>query len=332
MFLILFGRQLAKSEVFLLWTFLYFFGITHLSHLVLSLLMAALLPFVFLLGGVRGRPVRSVRFGLVGFFLAPLLGLAFLVGYNARHGHGSVISPTSSLFLSGKLIESGAMRIYLDRTCAERPVFLCEHKDELDRTGMHYVWDDDAPTRAGLGMVEASKRLDPIVHDLLTSPDMWPVLVWAGTLATIQQLLQVDMGSGLCAYGKDTPPWWPISRFWPHELPGYMMSAQQRGALSFTLLNPLNAYVMILSGCVIMVCWPKKQRLRLWAFVFLAVAGAIANAAATGGLANIYDRLQGRVTWLLLFAAILQLLSRSLRLRRIFQFPIASPRTTFKPF
>jgi hypothetical protein len=40
---------------------------------------------------------------------APVLGTLFRMGYNARHGHGLVLSPSSSLSLAGKLVEAGVL-------------------------------------------------------------------------------------------------------------------------------------------------------------------------------------------------------------------------------
>ena len=319
-FLLLFGRGLSTTEVVLLWAFLFFFTIAHLSHLVITLILAATIWLFKLIGS--GRPWRPTWWTVAGVAVTPLLGILFLVGYNARHGQGFVLSPTSSLFISGKLIESGTMRIYLDRTCHTNPHRLCANRDDLSRTGMYYVWEENAPTRNGVSMTDASRALDPLVRDILSSPHMWPVLMWTSALATLEQFLQVDIGSGLHDYGEGSAPYSLISQHWQHELPGYMNSTQQRNAWWFVLLNPLNMWVMLASCCFLVVRWPVAGPLRWRAFILLLVVCVFANAAATGALANIYGRLQARVTWLLLFGALLLALQRSSKLRRAFLFPL----------
>lgn len=309
-FLLVFGRGIAIGEMLLLWLMLFFFGIAHYSHLVMLLMIGAtgaLASFVPLAGHHVLKRRRTV---LAGIIAVPVAGILFIMGYNARHGHGFVLSPTSSLFLSAKLIESGAMHTYLKRRCADRPNFLCDHVQELDRAAMHYVWDDSSPTRGGMEMLEASRRLDPVVRDLLTDPGMWPMLAWTSALATTVQFTQVDIGSGLRAYGHQSSPWWPIERHYRHELSMYMNSLQQRESWALRDLNNINMWVVLSACMALLVNWPARRSLRWWGFVSLLGAFTVMNAAATGAIANIYDRLQGRVTWLLVLAALL-LLARS---------------------
>lgn len=324
-FLLLFGRELSKVEIALLWILLFFFAITHYSYLSLLLLTGVACAILF---GYRKRqrslPYRTAV--LSGLIITPLLGILFVMGSNARQGHGFVISPTSSLFLAGKLIESGAMYMYLDAHCEEHPNFLCASKNELNRSGMHYVWDDLAPTRQGADLVTASKRLDPIVHDLLSEPRMWPFLVWTSALSTVLQLATIDIGVDVHAYKELSAPWYPISQHLQHELPMYMESVQQRNSWGLGYLIPIVMWVLLISCVVIITRWPPKHQIRWWSFMLIIVGFTIANAASTGALANIYDRLQSRLTWLLLFAALLLLARRLRSVRNLLCFDVPSPK------
>ncbi len=321
-FLLLFGRDMSRMEVALLWVMLFFFATTHLSHLAL-MLIAAVGCIAFFWRRTAGRwSLPHRRTVLAGLFITPLLGILFIMGSNARHGLGFVLSPTSSLFLAGKLIESGAMYTYLDRHCGERPNFLCAHKDELNNTGMHFVWNEHAPTRQGLDLLASSERLDPVVKDLLGDPGMWPVLLWTGALSTAIQFTLVDIGSGIRPYGEQSAPWWPIAHDYRHELPMYMDSVQQRNSWGLGFLNPILMWVMLLACVVVVVRWPPRRQVRWWAFVAIMAGFTVANAAATGALANVYDRLQARITWLLLLAALLLLVRHLPGMRRMLCFPV----------
>lgn len=319
-FLLLFGRRLGRVELALLWTMLFFFAITHYSHLVMLLLVGAGSLVAFGRRLAKRWKIPGRRAVLTGLIIAPVLGILFAMGYNARHGHGFKLSPTSSLFLAGKLIESGVMHTYLSKRCDERPYFLCAHLDELNTTGMRYVWDEKAPTRQGLGMVESSARLDPLVRDILTDPAMWPMLAWTSALATAIQFTQIDIGSGIHAYGTHSAPWWPISHEYKHELPMYMDSIQQRDSWGFAFLNVVHMWLMLAACAIVVVRWPSRRSARWWGFVALMTAFALANAAATGALANVYDRLQSRVTWLLIFAALMLLARAQAPVRRMLSF------------
>lgn len=117
-----------------------------------------------------------VTCALVIALLLPLLGTGFIVAYNAGHGLGAVISPTSDLFLAGKMIESGAMRIHLNRSCTTDTALICAQRNELLENAAHYVWSEQAPTRMGNDLVTSSERLRPVVRSLLADPYMWGVL------------------------------------------------------------------------------------------------------------------------------------------------------------
>jgi hypothetical protein len=312
-FLIFFGRSQGRLERSALWILLFFIAITHYSHFLMLIVLGAFgLVMLWKLPWFR----RRFRVSVAGLFAVPAAGILFCMAYNAGQGSGFVLSPASSLFLAGKFIESGVMHSYLKRRCPEESNFLCDHMDELNTSGMYYVWTESACTRQGLDILQAIERLEPIVDGILSDPVMWPELAWSSLLATLFQFAQVDPGSGLMAYGVDSPPWWVIKNHYPHELPMYMDSRQQHDAWALTFSKPLGKLVLLASCVVIVVLWPSKRHLRWWGMVTVLTLTTWANAAATGAVANIYDRLQARVTWLLVFAALMVLVHRFPALRR----------------
>ena len=320
-FLLLFGRKLAKWKIALLWVFFFFFTISHYSHFAMIILLAMAIAVASLRTPWRLRRTPRFRWGVIGLFIIPVLGILCVKAYNARHGFGYVVSPTSSLFLSGKLIESGVMHTYLQRNCATEPYFLCDKMDQLNTTGMHYVWDGDAPTRQGLGLVESSARLDTLVGKVLTDLTMWPMIVWTSCVATAVQFSQVTIGSGIVPYPEDSSPTFNIRQHLPHELPAFRNGMEQRGAWNFDYIN-LFARPLFFLGCMgVVVLWPPRRKVRLWSCIMILVSITVLNAAATGALANVYDRLQARVTWLILFSVLILLTEGWATVRAIFYFP-----------
>ena len=302
-FLLLFGRRVSITERVLLILCTFFFSLAHLAHplmliglaLVLLTLLRRLPPLAF--------PTKT----LVCIAAVPVAAMLFIMGYNARHGQGFVLSRTSDLFLAARLIESGAMYLHLERTCDQDPVYLCLHRNELVNNAAHFVWVEHAALRQGQDMIAANDRVEPIVRSLLTDVRNWPYLVWSSVLGTLQQLVHVDIGAGVVAYREQAAPWWIMAEQYQHELPFYMVSLQQRGGWLFDTINRWNYLVLILSVLVIVVSWPSHHHVRWWAFLWIVVATVVLNALCTGALANVYERLQARVTWLLVLSALLLL-------------------------
>ncbi len=300
-FLLLFGRRMGVLERCFLVVMLFFAIMAHLSHAWMVLLVIVVWAFA-----MRGqRYFMRLRVQLVTALLLPLVASGFIVAYNAGHGYGAVLSPTSDLFLAGKLIESGAMRIHLDRTCRTDTAYLCAQRKELLENAAHYVWSEQAPTRMGNDLVTSSERLRPVVRSLLADPYMWGVLVWKSFIATCSQLVHVEIGAGLSPYREESAPWWPMSAHYAHELPHYLASHQQRGGWDLSTINRVNYVVLALSVLMIALAWPVRRRVRWHAFMFLMVGMVVANAAITGALANVYDRLQARITWVVVLGALL---------------------------
>ncbi len=313
-FLLLYGRGLGRTGPGLLVVLTFFFAIAHVSHL---LVLVALVVAVALVSHRRHWGPTRKTLALVG--MIPVLGIASIMGYNAFHGQGAVLSRTSDLFLAGRFIESGAMHLHLKRTCDDTPVFLCPHRDSLVNNAAHFVWLEAGPLRQGADLVAANDRVRPVVRALLADPRNWPYLAWSGALGTAQQLVHVDVGSGIVAYREESAPWWVISEHYAHELPLYMTSFQQRGGWKFDRTNRVNYLTLALSVLAIAWWWPARRSVRWWNFLFIMVAFTVLNAACTGALANVYERLQARVTWLLVLAGVLLVVrwwSRSFTARR----------------
>lgn len=238
-------------------------------------------------------------------------GILFVMTSNYQQGRGMVLSGASDLFLAAKLCESGVMYEHLNRTCPERPQPMCERMNELNATAMHFVWDMGAPIRYDYtGLDDASRNIAPLVHEVLVDPRNWGGLIWSSFTATLIQLAQVSIGSGIEPYRENSTPGQLYQEKLRHELPMYMNSMEQRGAWRLETVNMLAGPVVLVSLLVVVLCWPAGS-IRWQLFLIVLLLMVVLNAAATGALANVYDRLQARVTWLLPLAAMLLALRRS---------------------
>ncbi|WP_201983303.1 hypothetical protein [Hymenobacter rubidus] len=95
-----------------------------------------------------------------------------------------------------------------------------------------------------------------------------------------------------------------------YELKEYMASMQNGSLLNFTALNERLPWVYLLSiiGLLAGLAQPSiRQRIGPPGAMLLVLVGValVSNAFVTGNLANVLDRLQVRMAWLLPFAALL---------------------------
>lgn len=309
-FLLLFGENLGSIKRAFLWICLFFFAVSHLSHVAILITVITCL----LLG--RAVPVLRANMGdrfwrrWAGLLACCLAAIYFVQEFNARSGYGRVIAPATELFLAAKLCESGVMYEHLNRCCPVHDHPICYHMDQLDATGMFFIWNEDSPFRSDpYDQVAMSKAIAPITQEVLHDPQNWPLIAWTTFTATIIQLAQVEAGAGLDPYGENSAPWYQYRLRLPHELPLYMNSLQQRGVLHPEELNRIAHIALLLSILFIALLWGSASPL-LRVFVVGAIVLVFINAMVTGGVANVYDRLQARVTWLLVLSACLMALHR----------------------
>lgn len=311
LFIVFFGRRVNRAMLALIWVLMFFFTIAHYSFMAM---MAVMILFLLALRATRwGRRVMGVNFwrnwlGLVAMLTAAFL---YLMNLNDRYDRGAVLSPTSSLFIAGKLCESGVMYEHLHRVCKEQHRPICDRLEDFDRPGMHYVWDEGAPVREHYDMIEASTHADTLVSEVLSDPRNWGMLAWTTLHATLVQLAQIDVGAGLDQYRENSGPWYVYRAHLPQELPLYMNSLQQRGLLPIHTVNTITTPALYIAMFVVIFLWPSRST-RWKAFALLVIGIIVVNALCTGAMANVYDRLQARVTWLLVLLALL-LLAREQR-------------------
>ncbi|TXH27578.1 MAG: hypothetical protein E6Q99_03300 [Elusimicrobia bacterium] len=302
-FLLLFGRRKRLATSVLLGLLFCLFTISHFSFMpmvaglgIVALLLPTALRF-------SRTPTRRARLGGGVLVVSSVLAFLFHHGFNYHHGRGWVLARTSDLFMVGKLCESGVVTDHLRRTCPERPHPLCAEQHRLTVSAMYQVWEEDSPLRKGYANMEAaSDACAPLLRETLLDHRNWPLLIGSSLSATATQLAQYHIGSGIHMYREESAPWHFYSTALRTELPMYMESRQQRNKLSFNGVNMLAPLVLLASLFIIVRYWPGTSP-RWKALLILMIATWVLNAAATGALGNVYDRLQARVTWLLPMAA-----------------------------
>jgi len=287
---------------------LLFFGLlTHLSHIPLMFLMLISIGAIWFISGKQLFKL-SKKYWLV-LIIPFLMALITVPSFNAKFGYGFRFSLASNAFITANLGEMGILKMYLDENCDQLNSGLCLIKDDLPLETSGYLWDPNGPVPAHPeGWAGANEEYAVIVKDFMTKPRYMKWFALSAVKATFKQMFQIEIGSGLqYAYGEGSSPYWPMKSHFKQELNEYLVSVQNKGDKLplefFRMVNYLSLFFSIL-----IIGWAVLQRKlsnELAALFILFILAYIFNAAITGVLANVYERLQVRLLPLIQFFAIL---------------------------
>lgn len=288
-------------------------GLMHSSNLLTFSLVAVGLGLVlwrrrWFGPGPAGQGRRRVRAWALGTAVA-LAGWGALPALHAALGGGFTLTRASPAFLMARLSESGVLERFLDRECGGYYSYtLCTYRDKLPNDAMGFMWSPGSPMHLAGGMEATRDEYRRIIGLVLRSPRYYPALAAAAVQATLRQLTHVYVGDGLFPYRENSSPYWRMGDY-PYERKAYMASLQNRGELSFGALNErvgLTYALAVAAALAGLGSGAVRRRLGPGAALLLALVGAglVANAFVTGALANVLDRLQARVAWLLPFAVL----------------------------
>ena len=311
--LLLLGRHRSRGEQAGLLALTALAAMMHNSNLLTFSLVVLGFGAVAVWLGVFRRQLASWRHWLLTTATVLLCWVA-LPAIHAAFGGGFVLSRATPVFLLARLLEAGILDKYLERNCDTAvPLRLCAYRDQLPNDAIAFLWDEKSPYYKTGGLEANLAEYRGIVRDILTTPRYYPYLAVEGVRATLRQLTHVAHGDGLVPFRENTNPYWKVQEFASYELKQYLSSLQNRNALEFTSLNERTYAAQLLALLVVAAVVAAARRAataRYAAHLLLLTIlglGLVANAFVTGALANVLDRLQGRVAWLLPFAALLLL-------------------------
>lgn len=297
---------------------LLFFVITHFSNfpiLLFAILTICVVMYYFKINSLKEIFIKGgVACSVV------IMGFVSISLQSYINKQGFVFSHSSSVFLTGRLSETGLLKTYLQDNCDVKPSPLCIYTDSLSNTSADFIWNDQSAlnkvSRTHFNGVQSTNEENwhylnnnvckPIVAEIVTTPTYLIKFVFYGIRESFIQFFQLNIGAGLSQYGYNSPPFWPIRDHVAAELPAFLASEQNSRKLDFVFLNLIN-YLVLLGSCfVIWFAWIQNQLSKeLKAFCTFILFSIYWNAFFTAALGNVYDRLQARVTWMFVFAAII---------------------------
>jgi hypothetical protein len=308
LYLLFAGKGLSLARSVFLWVSLFFFLITHNSHVAMGLL------FLFFVGvDALVRRHSAQRFWTTwGAALATMVGgIVFIAQYNGAHGLKTEFSPGANVFFAGRLCEGALMGDFLNEHCGERNYVLCPYKDELPIIPGDFIWGSSSITnRLGGNLSDVDSLIKPVIHDLLTEPKYLGRYLRICLVATVTQLFQVNTNSGVISFHKDSSPYSAIKERLPWETSMYINSLQASNTwANLAFQDHIVHLALFLSVLILALRWQSFRKMeRLHYFVLVMLAWVVLNAVVTASLANVYDRLQSRVAWLIVLSAIIVLM------------------------
>lgn len=300
--LLIFHRQdLGPTERFGLFWLIAFAAATHSATLAVLL---AILVFSVPLLLLSNLTVFSRLLPAGGAIAA---GAMMLLAANFALSGQLAWTPGGFGIAFGRMLQDGIVKRYLDEHCPDPRLKLCPYRNELPRTADEFLWS--------YGIFNDLGRFDGLGEEMrfivLRSVQAYPLQqVEAALAATAGQLRLVETGHG--THDRIWHTYGIIKRFIAREMPAMQRARQQRGELSFELLNRVHLPVALGSMVFVLallanalMCGRFDGPVRLAATVAVAL---LANAFVCGALSGPHDRYGARIVWIATFAVAIEVL------------------------
>jgi hypothetical protein len=286
----------SKSKgVTTLYMLVVFFGaIFHNSHL----LILVIFPFVlYIIGRLFKIEVGKVKWSLLVIGVVAFLCSAFT---NYIDNGEFTVNRASHVFLMGKLSENGMLKHHLDRRCGDHDWDICADKDSLPITGFQFVWNGDSPAYKYGSWRGNKEEYQEVFVSILKSPKHVALLAYKSAIDGLVQLFQFNHGTLLHRYEQGSNVQEAVSNYYPAESHSSLWSKQFLMQLPFDTLNMWYKFILVFSTAVVFYLFSigkASSKFILGYTVILIII--ILNAYITGNLANISERLNTRVLWVL---------------------------------
>jgi len=223
------------------------------------------------------------------------------------------------MFLLGRCLDTGALQSFLDDKCHKRDYKLCAVKDSLPDNSRTLLFAGHSPLTKFGAWESEPKVYNEVLFGIVTSPKHLGIMIYHGFTSTITQLFQNDIGTGLVSPWYRTaasPPYDQMSKHFKNEMNPYLQSLQNGNLwneeLDLDRLNGIYFWLILISTIIIVLFLSGytfgESHKKIKLLVYALLISIIANAFITASLANVYARLQARISWLIVFVALILIL------------------------
>lgn len=269
--------------------------LTHNSHFIIALIFPV---YLLIVAGIK----RSKKLALKGAALFVTAAMCFILlsCVNLYNGNGFTMSKSSHIFMMGKLAETGILNTYLDDNCPTKKLVMCNYKDDIPILAFEYLWASNSPLYKTGGWDNSKPGYDSIIHDVFTQPKYVKMFLIKSIISTARQMTQVNIPDKPMVQDMNSGVYGAVHKYFQDEEKEYLCSKQNQNNLDLHALNIIYGLFLALSSFFAVWYLPQvadnKQITDIYtAFIVLIIL----NAFATATFANVLDRLQNRVFWLL---------------------------------
>ncbi len=187
---------------------------------------------------------------------------------------------------------------------------MCLYKDMLPNSAITFIWSDNGPFSKTGSWAWSAEEYNIILERIFFSTEYFGANVGEAMLATFSQLTRNDIGDGLIGYDNKSAPYISIETHFPYELKQFSNSTQNRWQLNFVEINKRHFWLLIISLIIVFVFLSKRELREkidttFLFFLKICLTAILFNAFVTGALANVLDRLEARIIWVLPLVALI---------------------------
>ena len=287
-------ESLSRSQRALLILIVWWSAAAHITHIMLALGL-----LVFLLASLT--IVRAVtRPRLRGLAVSAAILVAAILSHMAVHGvlYGKpTLNGERPAYLTARLLADGTGRLYLQQHCPQVNLAMCEFVQNLPTSPDAFLWDEDGiwQTAPPLTKVAILRQESSFAAAVVRAYPRQQLSV--SLKAFRQQLTNFDIDN-------DSNAWLlqELETALPGQRPLYERSRQAQDALPNELLTEIQNWTI--AAALVLLClltpwlWPRRSA-RLAGLAATIFAILLGNAFVTAVLAEVDDRYQDRVIWLL---------------------------------
>lgn len=173
-----------------------------------------------------------------------------------------------------------------------------------------FLWSSNSPlNQIGVDRVQINEAYGPVLKDLFSQSYYRNWFIEEAIHSTIEQLKYHKVGSGMVSYKNSTNGcYFMIKKYYENEFNQFYQAKQQQSTfgLEDNYHKYISEWVFYVSILVIILgLFFKRVRNHLSPLILFIVTGVLMNAFITSSFANVYDRLQVRVVWLLTLMALI---------------------------
>lgn len=284
---------------------IFFFAlVVHFSHLIIFFIITII---VFFIHTVQNRNFTFTYF--LPFLLVIFSFLATSILNFSMDGKASVMR-SSNIFLAARLVDISIWQQHVSRLSDKtNPLF--DLKESISLDSRTFLWDQNGEVQQLGGWESANTILGKEIKSIFSNRRNISWFLFNSLTATLSQCTQNTIGSGLESdYYKqpNSPPSIAILKHFPREFNQYQQSRQNGNLwgqkLDLYYLNLFYQLIFIFSFLIVMISFIRNYDSSSLGFhKRLIIFSIIINAFITSSFANVYDRLQSRISWVIVFFA-----------------------------